>query len=817
VTQISILPCRLSTVRLLQDSLGVSRALAQVLARRGFQDPAAARAFLAADERHSPVGFEGIERVVGLIGAHIRAKTPITVHGDYDCDGVCSTAVLVRTLRSLGANVDWYLPDRRTDGYGLAVHTVERLASRGTRLLICVDCGITAVGEVAAARAAGVDVVICDHHAPRADGRLPDAPIIHPSVSGYPFPGLCATAVAAKLAECLRAGAGVASLAEELDLELVALATVADVVPLNGENRRLVREGLRALAATRNKGLRALMGAARVEPAQVDEQALGFRLAPRINAAGRLNRADLALELLLCDDEQRAAAIAVELDRANAERRETERRILFEAEAQVKAQGEQVAYVLAGKGWHVGVIGIVAARIAERHHRPCVVIALPQDEMGDGQAAATGSCRSIPGFDLLSGLDAAASHLLGHGGHRAAAGLQIAPGSIDAFRRAFTEHASDVLTAEDLVPVVRVDAVVSADDVGLDLAEEIIQLAPFGAGNRPVAWLLPCSTFADPRGFGGEERSDHVRFTVHSGGARAQAVSFGGGSSLPEPADVPLDAVFRLERNEWRGVVEPRLVLQHAARCEPVEIELLGEERGFLDRAREELTRPLLAEAAALPPDELRRVCDRRGRSIAATIAELVAGGERVLVVAADARRRLQHLTGRLGGFTLCSHATLDGTPQLGERFDHLVLLDPPPDGAARNRILCGPAEQTVHLAWGEAELRFALDIYEQEYGLRASLTTLFPVLRGLGSAAGEALETALRGSSPHPRSPALAGRMLRVLAELDLVELDPERMTCSVLPGRRAELDRSAAFRAYQSQLENGRKFLISSQSLAA
>ena len=268
-----------------------------------------------------------------------------------------------------------------------------------------VDCAITAVDEVAAARAAGLDVVVTDHHAPRADGALPDAPIVHPAVGGYPCPELCAAGVAHLLARALLEAAGMDAAAADADLDLVALATVADCVPLVDENRRLVREGLRALASTRKPGLQALMKVARVDPSGVDAGAIGFRLAPRINAAGRLHRADAGLELLLTSDVERARAIADELDRVNVERRDVETRILFEAEAQVAAAraggAEPAAYVLAADGWHPGVIGIVASRIAERHHRPAVLIALDGDE-------GTGSGRSIPAFDLLGGLDACA-------------------------------------------------------------------------------------------------------------------------------------------------------------------------------------------------------------------------------------------------------------------------------------------------------------------------------------------------------------------------------------------------------------------------
>ena len=311
-----IAPYDFAAAERLAAELGCSHVLAQVLVRRGLGEPDAARAFLAAGEAHPLEAWPGLAEVAAGILGHVERGSRITVHGDYDVDGVCSTAILVRALRTLGADVDWYLPSRIDDGYGLALSTVERLAARGTQLLITVDCAVTAVEEVAAARAAGLDVVVTDHHSPRADGALPDAPLVHPRLNGYPCPDLCAAGVAYKLAQALLAGAGEdAALADE-DLDLVALATVADVVPLQGENRRLVREGLRALAGTRKVGLRALMDVARVDPSGLDESAIGFRLGPRLNAAGRLYRADAGLELLLTEDRERARPSPHELDRS---------------------------------------------------------------------------------------------------------------------------------------------------------------------------------------------------------------------------------------------------------------------------------------------------------------------------------------------------------------------------------------------------------------------------------------------------------------------------------------------------------------------
>jgi single-stranded-DNA-specific exonuclease len=555
--RLEIPPAPFAAVSELQAVLGCSHAVAQVLVRRELGDPREARAFLDAADRHDPASFGGIDEAVSVVLRHVEAGSRIVVHGDYDVDGVSSTAVLVRALRELGADCGWFLPSRTDDGYGLSIATVDKLAAAGTALIVTVDCGITAVGEVAAARQAGMEVVVTDHHSPRGDGTLPDAPIVHPVVGGYPCPELCATGVAYLLARALLTGAGRDPTEADADLDLVALATVADCVPLVGENRRLVREGLRALAATRRPGLRALMAVSNCDPGAVDARTCGFRLAPRINAAGRLHRADAGLELLLTDDADRAKEIAEELDAANAERRHVETRIVFEAEAKVAEAGDAPALVLAGDGWHPGVIGIVASRIAERHHRPTVLIALDGDE-------GTGSGRSIPAFDLLAGFDAGAAHLVRHGGHRAAAGLTIARQEVDAFRRAFVAHASAVLSPDDMVPTERVDAIVSGDELGTDLAEELTQLAPFGQGNPEVSLLVPAAQLTDPRPMG---EGKHVRFTVEAGGARARAVAFGRGA-LPEGAEEGcLDATFGLELNEWNGTVEPRLVLRQALPC----------------------------------------------------------------------------------------------------------------------------------------------------------------------------------------------------------------------------------------------------------
>ncbi len=575
-------------VERLQRELGVSGPMGQVLVRRGMSDPRFARAFLDAGEEHSPELFSGIGEAVETILRHVTQGQRITIHGDYDVDGVCSTAVLIRALRGLGADVDSYLPDRARDGYGLNAATVERLAARGTRLLVTVDCGITAVEEVEAALALGMEVVITDHHTPRSDGALPRAPIVHPSVCGYPCRDLCATAVAYKLAQALldvasefsaSVGAEPMDLARahqalRADLDLVALATIADVVSLTGENRTLVRRGLRALAGTAKPGLRALMAVARVDPGKANERSVAFALAPRLNAAGRLYRADAGLELLLCSDPIRAAQIAEELDSANRERRQVEQGIRHQAEAQMAQLGERGAYVLAADGWHPGVIGIVASRLVEQSGRPVVLIALDGDT---GKA----SGRSVEAFDLLGGLTACSQHLLRYGGHRAAAGLEIERTNVAAFADALSVHAESVLSGQALVTVERVDAIVDGGELAMPLAEELQSLAPFGRGNPTVCVMVADAAFADVRTMG---EGKHVRFTVESRGARARAVAFGTGGRLPVPAGEPAQATFTLEVNEWNGVSEPRLVLRRAQPAPPA-----GEEQHLLvDQSMEE-------------------------------------------------------------------------------------------------------------------------------------------------------------------------------------------------------------------------------------
>jgi single-stranded-DNA-specific exonuclease len=782
-------------------ALGLSPTVATILVRRGHDTPEAARSFLEARDRHDPLALGQMAEAREVLLRHAQSGSPIVVHGDYDVDGVSSTAILVRALRRLGARVSWHLPSRVDDGYGLSRATVERLAAEGAGLLVTVDCAVTAVEEVERAIELGLDVVVTDHH--RYGERLPPCPVVHPGL-GYPFPDLCAAGVAHKLVEALYAGAGLDPALAEEDLDLVALATVADVVSLRGENRRLVRAGLEVMRRTTKPGLRALMKIASLDPGDVDARALGFRLAPRINAAGRLQRADAALELLLTDDGERATQVADELDLLNRERRDTETRILFAAEAARADQEGAPAYVLAGEGWHPGVIGIVASRLVERHNRPCFMVALDGD-------SGRGSGRSIAAFDLHAALAACSVHLTRFGGHRAAAGFEIEAAQIEPFRHALVKHAASVLTPQDLIPEQPVDALVPGSALGLGLAEELQRLAPFGHGNPEPTLLVPGARVGDVRAMG--EDAQHSSFTLRSGGTRARGVAFRTAPRALAAAagDEPRDVSVRLELNRWNGSVEARVELRSVCDRPAGDCLVLGEDEPFWERLERELAAGDRDHAfEGQPRRELR---DRRREGFAGVAGDLLSSGEHVLVVCADVPRRhaaLIQVVGGIGQVAVVSWTTLAARPELARPFAHLVALDPPADPAGIELLRAAPAGGFVHLAWGEPEVAFALAHEQAELDLRPPLAELYRALRAAGGALAEdELEALLVGSGRHPRSPALCARLIAVLDELGLATFEERR--CTLADAGRVELDRSGTYMRCQKRFDAARRHLAS------
>jgi single-stranded-DNA-specific exonuclease len=552
----NIRPCSQDEAVALAKRLAISEITARVLIRRGYGGPDDAERFLAAgDPRHDPFSLGAMDAACELIHDAIAKKERICVHGDYDADGICATALAVLILRELGADVSWHLPSRFEEGYGVSGDTITRLAGDGCRLVVTVDCGITAVDEVARAKALGLDVIVTDHHRPGDE--LPDCPIVATRPSDYPFPELCGTGVVWKLGQALL---GADSEALKRHLDLVAVATISDVVPLLDENRYLAAQGLKALARTQKPGLRALMRSAGVDPAAVDEGAIGFRLAPRINAAGRLSHPEAALELLLTGDEQAAAELAGRLEELNRERQAVEDRILRAAIKQVEdlpdSERRRKAYVLAGEDWHEGVIGIVASRLVERYGRPVVLLAA-------SDLVWKGSGRSIPSFDLHAGLAECAGLLSRFGGHRAAAGLSVDlfAGRWQAFREKFLRYADAVITDADLAQPITVDAVVTGEELTLELASELGRLAPFGLGNPGVTLLLASSELSE---VATTADGKHLRFRVrHRDRPAGSAIAFGlGGHADRARRQARYDVIFRLEENRWNGTVAPQLVVR---------------------------------------------------------------------------------------------------------------------------------------------------------------------------------------------------------------------------------------------------------------
>lgn len=800
----------------LAEALGVSPCTAAILTRRGFGDADAARRFMAAEESHPAELLIGMGDACAAILRHVATGSRVVVFGDYDVDGVCSTAILIRALRAIGADPAWRLPSR-DEGYGLSEAAVRELAGQGASLIVTVDCGVTAVAEVALARELGVDVVVTDHHRPGT--ALPDCPIVHPALGGYPFEHLCGAAVALKLSEALRRAAGADPAGAEEDLDLAGLATLCDMVPLVGENRRIARAGMVELARTRKQGLRALMAVTQLDPAEVDERAAGFRLGPRINAAGRMKRADAALELLLTDDRDRGDEIARELDGLNYDRREIEQRIVGEAERLCAPQLAAAAIVVAGEGWHPGIVGIVASRLVERHRRPCVVIAL------DGESG-RGSGRSIDPYDLHAGLGAASEHLLGHGGHRMAAGLQIATEAVDDFRAAFAAHAGAALAPGDLMPRQETHAVVPASALTLDLAEELERLAPFGAGNPAPVLMVPGAGIEHVTAMG--EKRDHARFTLTGGAARARGVAFR--TSQRELADAGAssqDVAVALERNHWNGSVEARVMLRSLCPTRPGVLRDLAPDVDAIGAIDRELAgdpgawwpapgpAPVDADGVtAVRSRASRTVSDRRGEGLTGIVGDLLTSGESVLVVVTDVARRRTGLEAMVAGMAPGSLAVvawepLGADPSLATGFDHVVAFDPPP--VANGLALLDGSGAVTHLAWGAAERAFTLASWRDRLDLRPALIYLWRALDAQDELTGAELELALRGSGRHPRDGRHQGRLVRILCELDLAVWDQ----CRLARGRaaRTDLQSSHANQAYATRLAAAERYLAATE----
>jgi single-stranded-DNA-specific exonuclease len=548
----------------LEKSAGVSPIVAQLLIGRGIYETDAVRLFLECKLTglRDPELLPGVAAAADRIYAAVRERRKIVVYGDYDADGMTATAILLLCLKLLGADVSYHVPNRLEDGYGLNSDAIRTLAERGASVVVTVDCGVASITEAALARELGLELIITDHH--EFADQLPDAAaIVHPRLPGhdYPFAGLCGAGVALKLAWALCQRASEAKKVTDRlrdfllsAVGLAALGTVADVVPLIDENRILVRHGLNSLKHMPPLGLSALMQVTKLhDKPGLESEDIAFMLAPRLNAAGRFGQAQLAVELLTTDSRERAQQLADYIHQLNSSRESLEKSIQIAAGKQIKEQFDpegDSALVLAGRGWHAGVIGLVAGRLAEKYHRPVVLIAL--DELGIKPGI--GSARSPNGVNLHAALAACTEHLVSHGGHACAAGLKIDEAKVDAFRAAFCEHAANESTEASRIPEIRVDAEGPFCQLTLETVRQIQSLAPFGAGNpRPVLCATGVKLSEPPKKMGASER--HLSMKLIQQRTPIRCVAFGGAEWHDElvATEAPLDIAYKPVINDFKG------------------------------------------------------------------------------------------------------------------------------------------------------------------------------------------------------------------------------------------------------------------------
>ena len=831
---------RFDEVEALRNALGCPEPMAWVLVRRGLADPDEARAFLTSEgDLEPPEAIPGIAEAADRLVKAVRANERVVVHGDYDCDGICSTAILLSALTSRGVRARPFLPSRFTDGYGVNLATVERLADEGCDLLVTVDCGTTAVESLTRAAELGIESVVCDHHL--AGGVRPPAIIANPAL-GHGTDALpSAAGVTFKLVQALAARLDSDRLSppEDHGIDLVALATVADAVPLIGENRRLVARGLAAIHTAPRPGIAALCAASGVSPRNLTARDLGWNLAPAINASGRMAHPERALDVLLGDDSPATTINAKALWDLNMERREVEQRVTAEAieiiEASDPAVREAPALVVSGEGWHEGVVGIVASRLVERFGRPSIVVSVT-DGMGKG------SGRSVPGVDLHSLVAGAASRLDRWGGHAGAIGLQLREADVPDFRRDLVAVAAAVTHAIEHAQVRTVDAVVGAANLSLGDAEALDTMQPFGNGNPEVRFAVPAAVIQNVGTVGRD--AQHLQVRLRVGGAFTRAIGWRQGrrsGSLEVGARG--DAIVQLGIERWQDMVGPRVTLEAldalgpAARSEPVV--------GTATRLTGELV--LGSGEAVTPAGEgaPRGVRDLRDRGVAlATIAALAGADEGVAIVTADVsgRRILMDDLLRPSRLGVDHHQIRDSRRDApGAQADprsagpsmllldygslpetdrppglHVVALDPPVDAPSAGWLRHRSRDRWLHLVWGDDERGYAERVADDDAGLRDAAAVIWRVLAdGDPRPWGSELDGALLGA---PSAEVSVRRMLlalRALGEIGRLELtaDGARGVADAPPAR---LDEAPTARAVSEWRDGARAFLTEVDGLA-
>jgi len=536
-------------VRKLAEEAGISRLLAKVFLSRGIEDPDYINEFLnpSVEGLHDPFLLRDMEKAVNRIVKAVNNNEKILIYGDYDVDGISSTSILYDFFRSLNKDVSYYIPDRLNEGYGISTAAAEKIRDMDIDLMITVDCGISAFEEIEYLSGNGLDIIITDHHECKEE--IPKAfAVINPMRSdcNYPFKKLAGVGVAYKLVRAVSVRLGMEGI-EERYLDLVTLGTVADVVPLLGENRIIVKRGLTMIENTNNIGLRALIKVSGVEERKATSYMVGFCLAPRINAAGRIGDASRAVRLFTTKDETEAFEIATELDRENRLRQENELAILEEVKKSIEESidlKKEKVIVAAGEGWHHGIIGIVASKITEKYYRPCLIISV-EDDM------AKGSGRSIEGFNLFEALEYCGDLLEKYGGHEQAAGLTLKTDKIDELRRKINEYADSVLDESDLVPKLKIDAKIKKEDLSLENVKMLGLLEPFGANNPQPLLRYDNIVINDIRPVG---QSKHAKVRFNDDGLAIEAIGFNMGDILNVYGESDIvDVVCTMEANYWNG------------------------------------------------------------------------------------------------------------------------------------------------------------------------------------------------------------------------------------------------------------------------
>jgi single-stranded-DNA-specific exonuclease len=540
----------------LAKAMNIAPTTAALLVNRGIHTVETARYFLLEQTLsfHDPFLLKGMDVLVERVKLAIQEDEPILIFGDYDADGVSSTTVMMRVLMDLGANVDYYIPNRFTEGYGPNEAAFRKAAEKGIKLIITVDTGISALHEAKVARELGLDLIITDHHEPGPV--LPEAlAIIHPKLEGsvYPFRDLAGVGVAFKVAHALYG-----FVPEEL-LEIAAIGTIADLVSLTGENRQIARHGISQLKRTNNHGLRALLSLTKTEPSSISEETIGFMIGPRINAAGRLGSADPAVRLLLTESREEAMMLAEEIDLLNKERQSLVAAISEEAIEEVERNfpvRDNQVLVIGKEGWNPGVIGIVASRLVEKFYRPTIVLSFDKEK-----GIAKGSARSIAGFDLFKNLSTCRDILPHFGGHPMAAGMTLGLENVDQLRERLNALAAGQLSEQDLIPVTQVDLEVCLDEISLESIKEMGQLAPYGVDNPKPKVMIKNAKIASMRRIG--SNNSHIKMTLANGGASLDGVGFGLGKLYEQISPISsLSVIGELSINEWNNIRKPQIFLQ---------------------------------------------------------------------------------------------------------------------------------------------------------------------------------------------------------------------------------------------------------------